>query len=65
MTRELTNPIHIITEQLSLPHGVRLSPDRETLVITNYGLKAEKDVIHWGYSTDERTDNVLVFRRAG
>jgi WD40 repeat protein len=60
---ELAKPVHTISENLSLPHGVKLSPDQHTLVITNYGLQTGKDVIHWDYPTQERTDNVQVYRR--
>lgn len=62
---ELTKPVYTLSEKLSLPHGVKLSPDQDTLVITNYGLQTDKDVIHWDYATRERSDNVQVYRRTG
>lgn len=60
---DLEQPVHTITEKLCLPHGVKFSPDRQLLVVSNYGLRSYNQLIHWGYFTAPRSDNVLVFER--
>jgi len=57
----LTNPFLTISEGLSQPHGVNLSPDGVHLVVTNFGLRTYREHIHWGHFRKERRDNVMVF----
>lgn len=60
---ELEHPAEVLTDAMSMPHGVALSPDRSRLVVTNYGLSAIRKQIHWGYWTKKRGDTILVFDR--
>lgn len=61
---ELENPVQTISENMSLPHGVKFSPDNRLLVVSNYGLRSRKQLIHWGHATSPRSDNVQVFEIA-
>jgi DNA-binding beta-propeller fold protein YncE len=58
---ELNNPIQIITEHMTLPHGAKLSPDKKYLVVTNYGLNVINKAIQWGSYTSPRKDRVFVY----
>lgn len=60
---DLENPVQTITEGMHLPHATKLSPDGQTLVISNYGLLSHNQLIHWEHYTRTRNDNLLVFRR--
>jgi len=57
-------PLEVVSEGLWLPHGVRLSPDKRLLVVTNFGLNMWKDNILWRDWSVPRRDQVLVFERA-
>jgi DNA-binding beta-propeller fold protein YncE len=54
-------PVHAVTESLVLPHGAKLSPDRTTLVVTNYGLKVENQIIHWKTPARSTKNSVLIY----
>ena len=58
---QLKAPEHIITENISLPHGAKLSPDKSMLVVTNYGLKVANQVIHWRTPSSGNNRGVLVY----
>ena len=58
---ELSNPIQIITEHMTLPHGAKLSPDKKYLVVTNYGLNVINKAIQWGSYTSPRKDRIFVY----
>jgi len=58
---QLQTPIHEIAESVVLPHGAKLSPDGSMLVVTNYGLKVENQVIHWMTPAQGYTNSVLVY----
>ncbi len=58
---QLKTPKHIVTEHISLPHGVKLSPDKSMLVVTNYGLKIKNQVIHWKTPSSDNNRGVLVY----
>lgn len=57
----LQAPVQTISDQVVLPHGAKLSPDRTMLVVTNYGLKVENQIIHWMTPSQGYTNSVLVF----
>jgi hypothetical protein len=57
----LQTPLHTIAGSAVLPHGAKLSPDRTMLVVTNYGLKVEDQVIHWMTPAQGYTNSVLVY----
>lgn len=58
---DLNTPTHTVTEELNLPHGVKLSPDKAMLVVTNYGLKHKNQVIHWGMMDTPNTSGVFIY----
>lgn len=58
---ELKNPVQTITEYSTLPHGAKLSPDMNILVVTNYGLNVKNKRIRWGSFTSPRGDNIFVY----
>lgn len=58
---QLQAPEHTVTENISLPHGAKLSPDKSMLVVTNYGLKVANQVIHWGTPSSGNDRGVLVY----
>lgn len=58
---DLKTPTHTVTEELTLPHGVKLSPDKAMLVVTNYGLKHKNQVIHWGVMDTPNNSGILVY----
>jgi hypothetical protein len=57
-------PEMAITEKLSFPHGLDFSPDGETLVVTNFGLKTKDSEPLWGNYLEPRQDKLVIFRRA-
>tara|TARA_R110000772_G_scaffold267274_1_gene390901 strand:+ start:15110 stop:16204 length:1095 start_codon:yes stop_codon:yes gene_type:complete len=59
----LERPREIVREALSLPHGVKLSPDGNTLIVSNYGLRAWRQEIIWFGWSKPRTDTVAIYRR--
>ena len=59
----LQAPVQDIAEGVVLPHGAKLSPDRSMLVVTNYGLKVENEIIHWMTPAQDYTNSVLVYDR--
>ncbi|HBM84097.1 MAG TPA: hypothetical protein DD459_10545, partial [Halieaceae bacterium] len=59
----LERPQEIVREALSLPHGVKLSPDGNTLIVSNYGLRAWRQEIIWFGWSKPRTDTVAIYRR--
>ncbi len=61
---DLASPVQTITDELTLPHGVKFSPDRRLLVISNYGLRSRGQMIHWRHFTNPRTDNLMVFENS-
>ncbi len=58
---QLEKPVHTITEQVTLPHGVKLSPDQTMLIITGYGLKVSNQMIHWMTPAQDSKNAVLVY----
>jgi hypothetical protein len=58
---QLQAPVQEIAESVVLPHGAKLSPDRSMLVVTNYGLKVENEIIHWMTPAQDYTNSVLVY----
>lgn len=58
---DFKTPTHTVTEELNLPHGVKLSPDKATLVVTNFGLKHKNQVIHWGVMDTPNKSGILVY----
>lgn len=58
---QLNTPKHTVTEGISLPHGAKLSPDKSMLVVTNYNLKVENQVIHWKTPSSDNNRGVLVY----
>jgi len=60
---QLLAPVQTISQSVVLPHGAKLSPDRSMLVVTNYGLKVEDDIIHWMTPARGYTNAVLVYDR--
>lgn len=58
-------PLQVIDEQLTFPHDACLSPDGQTLVISNYGLKIADEVPQWHEPTDQRGDKLSVFTLGG
>jgi len=61
---DLESPLQSIADNLTLPHAVKFSPDRQLLVISNYGLRSRQQVIHWRYFTNPRSDNLVVLERS-
>jgi hypothetical protein len=61
---QLENPIYTISQGLAQPHGVKLSPDKSQLVVTNFGLLSYRQMVHWGHHCNPRRDNVMVFQRS-
>jgi hypothetical protein len=57
----LNTPLHTISGSAVLPHGAKLSPDLSMLVVTNYGLKVENQIIHWMTPAQGYTNTVLVY----
>ena len=60
---QLAAPVQTISESVVLPHGAKLSPDLSMLVVTNYGLKVENQIIHWMTPGQGYTNSVLVYER--
>lgn len=60
---QLNAPTEEISEGVTLPHGAKLSPDGSMLVVTNYGLKVENEIIHWMTPAENSTNAVLVYDR--
>jgi DNA-binding beta-propeller fold protein YncE len=60
---QLQSPVQEIAEGVVLPHGAKLSPDESMLVVTNYGLKVENEIIHWMTPAQDYTNSVLVYDR--
>jgi len=60
---DMRQPTQVIDEGLALPHGVKLSPDRDTLVVSNYGLRAWRQNILWHGWCNPRRDTVAIFQR--
>jgi hypothetical protein len=58
-------PFQVIDQRLSFPHDACLSPDGQTLVVSNYGLKIVGAVPQWHEYTDQRGDKLSVFRLRG
>ena len=53
----------IITENLYLPHGGKISPNRELVAISNFGLYVkENKYIQWGKFLPSRKDCISIFR---
>lgn len=61
---ELGHPTRILREGVSLPHGVKLSPDGRTLVVSNYGLRSWRQDILWHGWSDPRRDTISIYTRA-
>lgn len=59
----LERPLEIVRKGLSLPHGVKLSPDGNTLVVSNYGVRAWRQEIIWFGWSKPRTDTVAIYKR--
>ncbi len=57
-------PLQVVRGALSLPHGVKLSPDGNTLVVSNYGIRAWRQEILWHGWTTPRTDSVAIYERS-
>ena len=60
---DLENPTQCITRDLSLPHGVKFSPDGRMIVVTNYGLRSYNQLVHWQHFRNPRGDKVMVYKR--
>ncbi|MFN2330089.1 MAG: hypothetical protein ABR612_14350, partial [Chromatocurvus sp.] len=60
---DLRQPAQVIRDGLTLPHGLKLSPDGNTLVVSNYGLRAWRQNILWHVWCEPRRDSVAVFAR--
>lgn len=61
---DLNNPVQTLSEQLCVPHAVAFSPDGKTLLVSNFGLRMQNQVIHWKSHTRPRRDNIVVFTAA-
>lgn len=62
---ELQRPVREIREGLTLPHGVKFSPDGNTLVVSNYGLRSWRQEILWHGWNNPRSDSVAIYQRDG
>lgn len=58
---QLKAPTQTVTENISVPHGAKLSPDKSMLVVTNYGLKVKNQIIHWQTPSSDNNRGVLVY----
>lgn len=58
---ELEKPYLTLSENFVLPHGVKLSPNKRVLVITNFGLQVKNGFIQWKSWASPRQDKVLVY----
>ena len=56
------NPVQAIQEHLSFPHGVRLSPDKKMLAITNNGLLVINEKPQWGNYIQPRADKITIYK---
>lgn len=54
-------PVQTITSNLTLPHGAKLSPDLNVLVVTNFALKVSNQIIHWMTPDQNSSNSLLVF----
>jgi hypothetical protein len=60
---KMERPLQVLREGLSLPHGVKLSPDGNTLVVSNYGIRAWQQEIIWFGWKKPRADTIAIYER--
>ncbi|CAN0600651.1 unnamed protein product, partial [Ectocarpus sp. 12 AP-2014] len=58
---DLDNPVLTISDKLSFPHDVALSPVDDQLVISNYGITTHDDEVMWDCFDEERSDRLAIF----
>ena len=58
---QLRAPALTVSEGLQLPHGAKLSPDEQVLLVTNYGLKNDRQVIYWQMPSSASRNALLVY----
>lgn len=57
----LEEPIQIIHVKNALPHGAKISPDKKTIVLANFGLEKTEDTIHWNLWRTPREDKIAIY----
>jgi WD40 repeat protein len=55
------SPLQIIHQHLSFPHDTCLSPDKKTLIITNYGIEVIDGIPQWTVFRQPREDKFSTF----
>jgi WD40 repeat protein len=60
---DLCHPEQVIREGVTLPHGVKVSPDGRTLVVSNYGLRTWRQEILWSGWSNPRRDTISIYTR--
>jgi len=61
---ELNQPVQVLREGMTLPHGVRVSPDGRMLVVSNYGVRSWRQEIIWHGWSRPRRDTISVYTLA-
>ncbi|MEO0435449.1 MAG: hypothetical protein AAF098_00935 [Pseudomonadota bacterium] len=61
----LTSPRLIISEHLTFPHDVAISPITEELVVANYGIETHEDEVMWHCFDEDRSDRMVFFTLTG
>jgi hypothetical protein len=60
----LSAPQLTLSDTLTFPHDVAISPDRQTLIVSNYGISSHEGEVMWNCFSDPRGDSLVIFHRS-
>ena len=55
-------PLQVLSEALVFPHGAKMSPDGNLLVVTDNGIRVVDHKVRWNSFVSPRRDRLLVFK---
>ena len=61
----LRSPRLVVSEHLTFPHDVAISPITDELVVANYGIETHEDEVMWHCFGEDRSDRMVFFNLAG
>jgi hypothetical protein len=61
--RPFQRPVQMLRDSLVFPHGAKLSPDGNTVVVSDFGLEVVDHKIRWKSFVSPRSDRLVLFER--
>jgi hypothetical protein len=61
--RAFERPLQVLRDSLVFPHGVKMSPDGNLLLVSDFGLEVVDHEVRWESFVSPRSDRLVLFER--